>query len=237
MEALESQLREMSSIISETESKRLATEMELKTAVDKIWELREIIVDLELQIQGKLEKETDMTNQIDEMKGIIDAQTRVQQELLQELEANKISVGESQLNDHIIHLQEELRKHKLSTDHFNVNSTALKQMKSELHDMLSSLDKRIKELEALHMCGSNLSISQPSEDVSIRDQIDATRCLTPDDPNAPPTLPLDLLLKLKDKMLKHARAEDVAFKRIKDLDMQLTTLKIQNEVCFICLIH
>ncbi|KAK0086003.1 hypothetical protein PV325_004077 [Microctonus aethiopoides] len=229
VEALESQLREMSSIISETESKRLATEMELKTAVDKIWELREIIVDLELQIQGKLEKETEMTNQIDEMKGIVDAQTRVQQELLQELEANKISVGESQLNDHIIHLQEELRKHKLSTDHFNVNSTALKQMKSELHDMLSSLDKRIKELEALHMCGSNLSISQPSEDVSIRDQIDATRCLTPDDPNAPPTLPLDLLLKLKDKMLKHARAEDVAFKRIKDLDMQLTTLKIQNE--------
>ncbi|KAK0179009.1 hypothetical protein PV327_007836 [Microctonus hyperodae] len=229
VESLESQLREMSSIISETESKRLAMEMELKTAVDKIWELREIIVDLELQIQGKLEKETDMTNQIDQMKDIINSQTKVQHELLQELEANKISVGESQLNDHIIHLQEELRKHKLSTDHFNVNSTALKQMKSELYDMLSSLDKRIKELEALHMCGSNLSISQPSEDVSIRDQIDATRCLTPDDPNAPPTLPLDLLLKLKDKMLKHARAEDVAFKRIKDLDMQLTTLKIQNE--------
>ena len=123
-----------------------------------------------------------------------------------------------------------MRKHKLSSEHFNVNSSALKQMKLELRDMQNQLDKRTKELEALHMCGSNLSISQPSEDISIRDQIDVARCPTPDDPNAPPTLPLDQLLKLKDKMLKHARAEEVAFKRIKDLDMQLSAVKIQNEV-------
>jgi len=102
-------------------------------------------------------------------------------------------------------------------------------MKAELHEMQNQLDKRIRELESVHMCGSNLSLSQPSEDVSIREQIDATRCLTPDDPSAPPMLPLNQVLNLKDKMLKHARAEDVAFKRIKDLEMQLTTMKNQNE--------
>lgn len=95
--------------------------------------------------------------------------------------------------------------------------------------MQNQLDKRIRELESAHMCSSNLSLSQPSEDVSIREQIDATRCLTPDDPSSPPMLPLDQVLKLKDKMLKHARAEEVAFKRIKDLDMQLTAMKNQNE--------
>lgn len=95
--------------------------------------------------------------------------------------------------------------------------------------MQNQLDKRIRELESAHMCSSNLSLSQPSEDVSIREQIDATRCLTPDDPSSPPMLPLDQVLKLKDKMLKHARAEEVAFKRIKDLEMQLTTIKNQNE--------
>lgn len=124
-----------------------------------------------------------------------------------------------------------MHKHKLSSEHFNVNSSVLKQMKAELHEMQNQLDKRIRELESVHMCGSNLSLSQPSEDVSIREQIDATRCLTPDDPTAPPMLPLDQVLKLKDKMLKLARAEDVAFKRIKDLEMQLTTIKNQNEVC------
>jgi len=102
-------------------------------------------------------------------------------------------------------------------------------MKAELHEMQNQLDKRIREMESAHMCGSNLSLSQPSEDVSIREQIDATRCLTPDDPSSPPMLPLDQVLKLKDKMLKHARAEEVAFKRIKDLEMQLTSMKNQNE--------
>lgn len=122
-----------------------------------------------------------------------------------------------------------MSKHKLSSEHFNVNSSVLKQMKAELHEMQNQLDKRIREMESAHMCGSNLSLSQPSEDVSIREQIDATRCLTPDDPSSPPMLPLDQVLKLKDKMLKHARAEEVTFKRIKDLEMQLTSMKNQNE--------
>lgn len=102
-------------------------------------------------------------------------------------------------------------------------------MKAELRDMQNQLDKRIRDLESAHMCSSNLSLSQPSEDVSIREQIDASRCPTPDDPASPPMLPLDQLLKLKEKMLKHARAEEVAFKRIKDLEMQVAALKNQNE--------
>ncbi|XP_074102979.1 uncharacterized protein LOC141530035 isoform X3 [Cotesia typhae] len=228
VEGLEQQIREMSQTIQDLESKKTAVDDELKAAVDKIWELRDIIVSLETQLESKTEIEKHLLNQIEQNKEIISSQSQHNQELVQELETLKLG-GENIQEDHIIHLQEELRKHKLSTEHFNVNSTALRQMKSELQDMQNHLDKKTKELETLHMCGSNLSISQPSEDVSIRDQIDATRCPTPDDPNAPPTLPLDQLLKLKDKLLKHTRAEEVALKRIKDLDMQLSTLKIQNE--------
>lgn len=231
METLESQMRDMSSKILEEEAKRLETESELKAAVDKIFDLREIIAEFEQRIQMKIANEQIFESKIEQMQETILSQKQHIQELIQELEINK-SGEDSQINDHINHLQEELRKHKLSTEHFNVNSTALKQMKSELREMQNHLDKRIKELEAYHMCGSSLSISQPSEDVSIRDQIDATRCPTPDDPNEPPTLPLDQLLKLKEKLLKHTRAEEVAFKRIKDLEMQLSALKMQNEVCY-----
>ncbi|XP_057326171.1 pericentrin-like isoform X3 [Microplitis mediator] len=228
VEGLEVQIREMSQTILDFEFKKSAVEEELKSAVDKIWELRDIIVSLETQLESKTEIERNLISQSEQMKEIISSQTQHQQELVQELETLKMG-GESTQTDHITHLQEELRKHKLSTEHFNVNSTALKQMKSELQDMQNHLDKKTKELETLHMCGSSLSISQPSEDVSIRDQIDATRCPTPDDPNAPPTLPLDQLLKVKEKLLKHTRAEEVALKRIKDLDMQLSALKILNE--------
>ncbi|XP_043270421.1 A-kinase anchor protein 9 isoform X2 [Venturia canescens] len=229
VETLESQLREMASVMSETQTKKAETESELKVAVDKIWVLRDIIVDLEQQIQARIEKEETLIGQIEQLEEVIAAQTKNQHELAQELDAIKMGGENSQLNEHITHLEEELRKHKLSSEHFDVNSSALKQMRIELHDMQNQLDKRTRELESLHMCGSNLSISQPSEDVSIREQIDVARCPTPDDPNSPPTLPLDLLLKLKEKLLKHARAEEVAFKRIKDLDMQLAAYKIQNE--------
>ncbi|CAD6234489.1 GSCOCG00001950001-RA-CDS [Cotesia congregata] len=174
----EQQIREMSQTIQDLESKKTAVDDELKAAVDKIWELRDIIVSLEAQLESKTEIEKHLLNQIEQNKEIISSQNQHNQELAQELEALKLG-GENTQDDHIIHLQEELRKHKLN--------------------------------------------------VSIRDQIDATRCPTPDDPNAPPTLPLDQLLKLKDKLLKHTRAEEVALKRIKDLDMQLSTLKIQNE--------
>ncbi|XP_025158189.1 pericentrin isoform X3 [Harpegnathos saltator] len=229
VEALESQMREMSSLMSDTEAKRTEKESELKAAVDKIWVLREIITDLEQQLQIKIEREESLQVQIGQLETVITAQTKNQQELVQELDAIKSGSESRQLNEQISYLEEELQKHKLSSEHFNVNSSVLKQMKTELHEMQNQLDKRIRELESAHMCGSNLSLSQPSEDVSIREQIDATRCLTPDDPTSPPMLPLDQVLKLKDKMLKHARAEDVAFKRIKDLEMQLTTIKNQNE--------
>ncbi|XP_014473124.1 PREDICTED: A-kinase anchor protein 9-like isoform X2 [Dinoponera quadriceps] len=229
VEALESQMREMSSLMSDTEAKKSEKESELKAAVDKIWVLREIIKDLEQQLQVKIEREESLQVQIGQLETVITAQTKNQQELVQELDAIKSGSESRQLNEQIIQLEEELHKHKLSSEHFNVNSSVLKQMKTELREMQNQLDKRIRELESAHMCGSNLSLSQPSEDVSIREQIDATRCLTPDDPTSPPMLPLDQVLKLKDKMLKHARAEDVAFKRIKDLEMQLTTMKNQNE--------
>ncbi|CAL1686349.1 unnamed protein product [Lasius platythorax] len=229
VEALESQMREMSSLMSDTEAKKSEKESELKAAVDKIWVLREIIADLEQQLQAKIEREESLQLQISQLEAVITAQTKNQQDLVQELDAIKSGTENRHLNEQINHLQEELSKHKISSEHFNVNSSVLKQIKAELHEMQNQLDKRIRELESAHMCGSNLSLSQPSEDVSIREQIDATRCLTPDDPSSPPMLPLDQVLKLKDKMLKHARAEEVAFKRIKDLEMQLTAMKNQNE--------
>ncbi|XP_063990407.1 golgin subfamily A member 4-like isoform X2 [Diachasmimorpha longicaudata] len=230
VEALEHQMREMTSQISDTEQRKTETESELKAAVDKIWVLRDIIMDLEQQIQSKIDQEEVLVSQITHMKEVISSQTITHQELVEELDQLKSGAENIHLLSHISHLQTELQRHQLSNEQFTVNSTALKQMKSELREMQNNLDKRIKELEALHMTGSNLSISQPSEDVSIRDQIDASRCPTPDeDGNSPLTLPLDQLLKLKEKLLKHSRTEEVAFKKIKDLDMQLSALKIQNE--------
>uniref|UniRef100_A0ABD2XID6 Pericentrin/AKAP-450 centrosomal targeting domain-containing protein n=1 Tax=Trichogramma kaykai TaxID=54128 RepID=A0ABD2XID6_9HYME len=222
VEALTVQLREL-------EAKKAETDNELRQALSKIWDLREVIHDLEQQVQSKGEREDILMRQIEQLEEIIVSQTRNQQELSQELEAIRTGNENKQLSDHIGHLQEELRKHQLSSEQLTANSSALRQLRLELRDLQSQLERKTRELESLHVCGSSLSISQPSEDISIRDQLDAARCPTPDDPTSPPILPLDNVLKLKDTLLRHFRVQDVAFKRLRDLDIQLGGVQRQNE--------
>ncbi|XP_032454885.1 centromere-associated protein E isoform X3 [Nasonia vitripennis] len=211
------------------ETKKLKTESELEAAVEKIWELREVIRELEQQVTARVNREDVLSGKIKQLEEVVVAQTKNQEELVQELEVLKSGNDNNQLSDHIGHLQEELRKHQLSSEQLTANSSALKQLRLEIRELQSQLDRKTRELESMHVCGSSLSLSQPSEDVSIREQIDAARCPTPDDPTSPPILPLDHVLKLKETLLKHFRAEDVALKRLKDLDIQLSSLQRQNE--------
>ncbi|XP_058802826.1 uncharacterized protein LOC131670866 [Phymastichus coffea] len=222
MESVTGQLTKL-----ERQNKEL--DCELKEAVAKIWELKDIIRDLEQQMLAKTDREDILNNQIQQLEEVIMAQTKNQQDLVQELEIVKSGNENAQLSDHIGHLQEELRKHQLSSEQLTANSSALRQLRMEIRELQTAMDRKTRELESLHVCGSSLSISQPSEDVSIRDQIDAARCPTPDDPTSPPILPLDHVLKLKDTLVKHFRAEDVALKRLKDLEIQLGSLQRQNE--------
>lgn len=98
-------MREMSSMMSDTEAKKSEKESELKAALDKISVLREIITVLEQQLQGKVEKEESLQVQIGQLETVITAQTKNQQELVQELDAIK-SGGESRhLNERINHLE------------------------------------------------------------------------------------------------------------------------------------
>ena len=91
--------------MSDTEAKKSEKESELKAAVDKIWVLRDIIADLEQQLQAKLEREESLQMQINQLETVITAQTKNQQELVQELDAIKSGSENRHLNEQINHLQ------------------------------------------------------------------------------------------------------------------------------------
>lgn len=92
-------------MMSEAEAKKSEIESELKAAVDKIWVLRDIITDLENQVQKKTEREEILQGQIEHLEEVINVQTKNNQELVQEIETIKLGSENVHLNEHINHLQ------------------------------------------------------------------------------------------------------------------------------------
>jgi len=49
-----------------------------------------------------------------------------------QLDSLRLDSGKSQLTEHIIYLEEQLRKHRLHVEQFQSNSTAVRQMKAQV---------------------------------------------------------------------------------------------------------
>jgi hypothetical protein len=163
---------------------------------------------------------------------ILEQQSKTQQEFTEELDSLRLDSGKSQLTEHIIYLEEQLRKHRLHVEQFQSNSTAVRQMKAQLRELQATVDKKTKDFELFHTTLPSASCSSPSEHVSIREQLDASRCDTPEEKRnilPPVCLPLDELHRLQDKLQHHCRAEEVALKRVRDLEMQLKRSKKNEE--------
>jgi hypothetical protein len=95
--------------------------------------------------------------------------------------------------------------------------------------METTLEHRTRDLEKLH--ASELSTcSSPSEDMSGRgaDLLSprvAPSVTSPDRPGSPLTL-----RRLQEKLAANGRAEEAACKRVRDLEMQIRTARLAEEV-------
>jgi hypothetical protein len=52
-----------------------------------------------------------------------------------QLDLLRLDSGKSELTEHIKHLEEQLRKHRLHVEQFQSNSTAVRQMKAQVYDL------------------------------------------------------------------------------------------------------
>ncbi|KAG7311953.1 hypothetical protein JYU34_001378 [Plutella xylostella] len=87
VEQLEAQTREMNQIINEMENKKSSTEEELKATNEKISILRDIIATLENQLEQKTTHETEILEQLEEMRRTIDERDSKMRALVGELES------------------------------------------------------------------------------------------------------------------------------------------------------
>jgi chromosome segregation ATPase len=221
---MEQQIKDMTGHIHDYEDKKQKMELDLKAAVDKIVDLREIIFELETQIEGKSVAEHIFNEKIQELQNYVDMQDRTNETLNQEVESLKYEVDGRAYNEHIANLEAELQKTRPGDE----QSLQLEQISDQLKTIESELDRKTKTLELLHTNLCSLSCSSPSEDVSVKHD-------TPEkkkkknkadaDQDQLQSLPVDEVQRILVKLEKHNRVEEAAIKRIQDLEMQISGVR------------
>ncbi|CAH0564692.1 unnamed protein product [Brassicogethes aeneus] len=224
VEHLESQIQDLNSALSEEVRKLKESESERDEAVEKIKVLREIIRELEAQTESCQTELKSNLETIEKLRCMIESQNRS----LEDTQATHSLFGFSdvqELRRHVDGLEGELQQLRVSSELAGSEGAASK-VRLQLQELEVALERKTKSLEGLY-CGTNNSCSSPSEDLSVRD------LLRPHTPNSMVfddcEVPLAQLARLKEKLVRHSRAEDAAIKKIRDLEMQVFNLKSDVE--------
>lgn len=107
-------------------------ESEKKEAIEKIFVLRDIIRDLESQIETKTETEAALRSLIAQLEDIIGQQTKANDELGQHLASLRGTSQTQQFQKHIESLEDEVQRLRLTTE-FAGSEGALKQIKTQVY--------------------------------------------------------------------------------------------------------
>ncbi|XP_012159828.1 pericentrin isoform X3 [Ceratitis capitata] len=235
-EHLETQIRELNQKLNEANAKRDKFEIELKASIDKIFVLREIITELETQVETKALNEHVLGEKNKQLEDYINAQTRSNETLQHEVQSLKLEIGES-YQERIRFLEEKLQNMRPSAE----QSMVLDQVVEQLRDIENNLDQKTKNLESIHHSISS-NANSATEDVSVNGTRPALNSLpaaaigtldnlhtTPGSPMHPSprqhSLTMEGVQRIADKVAKHTRVEEAAVKRIRDLEMQVTQMR------------
>lgn len=216
---LRQQVQELEVALNSTKKANAILQTDLKESINKIHDLREIIVELEKRIKEK-------DNIVKSLENDIDCQKTANESLHTEM---KDLLSQSEIaptyEEKIHQLQEQLESLQPNAD----QSAAIERIALHLREIEDNLDRKINLLESVHMgTGTVTTCSSPSEDVSVRgsgNNLDAAisprnfKYLAKD-----PSFPVDQIMRIIEKMQKHSKVEEAAIKLVRDLEMQIKAL-------------
>ncbi|KAJ0174412.1 hypothetical protein K1T71_009520 [Dendrolimus kikuchii] len=214
VEQLETQTREMNQIISELETRKAAADEELKSTEEKITLLRDIIANLEAQLEQKTAHEAEILQELEQMKQTIDDRDSKIRSVLGELESLRNEKME----------QSDVTCLKCGQDEDKYGEL-MEKVKEQCRSLEEAIHRRTRRLECIHEVCST-SCSEPTEDVSLRDQRDANLEVKSSEATMTPRVSrMSELAGVWECLDTHSRAEDAVFKRVADLEMQRAKLK------------
>lgn len=224
--SLEQQIKDLNVEVQSFADQKAKYEEDLKASIDKVFDLREIIADLETQIQSKALNENVLSAKCKELEDYIDHQNLTNESLKEELDEVRADVEDIGYTERIRYLEDQLKLTRPSAE----QSLLIDQMTSQLKTIEMLLDRKTKTLEAFHALASTCSTtcSSPSEDVS--------RGMDLDGPDQSPMrvfkistegsfLPFEELQRILEKLSKHNRIEEATVKKVTDLEMQVNAMR------------
>lgn len=183
--------------------------------------MREIIADLESQIQTKTLKENVLTEKCKELENYIELQNQANESLKEEAD-----VEGQEYVEKIRYLEEQLKLVRPS----NEQRLLIDQMTSQLKTIEMLLDRKTKTLEAFHALASTCSTtcSSPCEDVSRGVDFDSSEkspLRIPKLSTESGHLPFEEVQRILEKLSKHNRVEEATVKKVTDLEMTINVMK------------
>lgn len=195
--------------------------------------MREIIADLETQIQSKTLNENVLSEKCKELENYIDHQSQANESLKEELDGVRADVDDMGYAERIQYLEEQLKLTRPSAE----QKLLIDQMTSQLKTIEMLLDRKTKTLEAFHALASTCSTacSSPSEDVSRGMDLDVSdqsplRVVKMSTEGS--FLPFEELQRILEKLSKHNRIEEATVKKVTDLEMQVNGMRANYHVSF-----
>lgn len=228
---MEQQIKDLTAQVQGFTEQKSKYEEDLKASIDKVFDLREIIADLETQIQSKTLNEEVLSQKCKELENFIGHQNQANESLKEELDGVRADVDEMGYGERIQYLEDQLKLTRPSAE----QKLLIDQMTSQLKTIEMLLDRKTKTLEAFHALASTCSTtcSSPSEDVSRGTDLDGSdqsplRVLRMSTEGS--FLPFEELQRILEKLSKHNRIEEATVKKVTDLEMQVNGMRANFHV-------
>lgn len=157
----------MTCLITDLENRKNDMESDLKSTAEKSLLLRDIIGNLETQLEKKTSDEAIVLKELAHIKEIAEEKEIKMCEMAKELEMLRDDIDNRIAND-VLAIGEK-NSNSIAVE-LEMEKKVVEQMRGQLEILVDILTEHTNALENLHEAVCSQSCSSPSEDVSIRNQ-------------------------------------------------------------------
>nr|XP_042909908.1 A-kinase anchor protein 9 isoform X3 [Parasteatoda tepidariorum]XP_042909909.1 A-kinase anchor protein 9 isoform X3 [Parasteatoda tepidariorum] len=231
IESLEQSLRSRIEDHKSTMQKKDAVENELRQHVDKIRDLRDVIEELEKQLNIKTKMEMELQRKLSSLTETVNAHERRNSLLDDELTIPKDVITGDESTEHFQNLKDKLAFQSQEIEEMSQNRTLLQELRGQIHFLEAKVEQRVKQLETAFLSSGSPILSSDASPTSSHES--ETMHLPCEDgwEMSPRSIHWLEVRRLEEKFGRLTHIDEELIKRNKELETKLKKLLHAHEEC------